>query len=117
MENIQNIKELFNPIQSQILDLIATGDKGISELHKSIKNENGKNYDYKAIHKQVKYLEKNKFIKLEKDKKEQGKPVKVKRLEKAEKLTLLKTFMEGLITETKSMNAKELESRISKLNK
>lgn len=112
MEKIGKIKELLNPIQSQILLLIYGKNRTISELHREVKNEKGKNYDYKAVYKQVKYLEKNKFIKLEKDKKEQGKPVKVKPLEKAEKMVLLKTLLEEVLEKTKDKTSEELKKNI-----
>lgn len=112
MENIDKIKELFNPIQSQILLLTCEKDRSISELHRSIINKEGKNYDYRAVYEQVKYLEEKKFIKLEKDKKEQGKPVKVRPLEKAEKMVLLKILLERVIEDTKNKSSEELKKDI-----
>ena len=113
MEKINEIKELYNPIQRQILLLVCIRSRTISELHREIKNEKGKNYDYKAIYKQVKYLKKNNFIKLQKDKNEQGKPVKVKPLDKAQKIVLLKTLLEDVIKDSKNKSIEELKKKIT----
>lgn len=51
-------------------------DVTISDIHKFF-IDNGEKYDYKAIHKQMKNLEKWGVIELKKKNKEQGKPIHI----------------------------------------
>lgn len=75
MEN--QLKILGNNIRMSILSLLSEHKGTISQLHKYTNKFLNENYDYKAVYKQVKILEKKGYVKLSKEKKKQGKPVYV----------------------------------------
>jgi len=73
IEKQQLIKILSTMIRLEILNKVAKQPTTISELYKQIKYPDGKPYDYKAIHKQVDFLEELGLVKLNELKDKQGK--------------------------------------------
>jgi len=66
-----------SPIRIKIIQIIKKKPMTISNLHRKIKKPNGSLYNYKAIHKQVKLLEKHKFVYVKLQKNKQGNPMEV----------------------------------------
>jgi len=81
LKAIKNLEKLMSSkIRVMIIGLLGNKEHPkatISQIHEGVNHELKHKYDYKAIHKQIKLLEKWKIVKLKRFKKEQGSPVYV----------------------------------------